>query len=369
MQTETDNKKDPEIPPGAAESAPRPVQQKYKRLKIFVLAAVVLACLAGMLALLRWARLPLAEKLSLPGVSTPRPGESQSIQFPTPPEPANPAGQAVCGNEKEWFVLLVGLDSRELGTEYLYGMADVIRMIRVDFTAPSVNVISLPRGLLVNIPEERLLVKGPVLINEAYFYGTRGMGHYKGTAYGAGSLAETIQYNFGITSNHYLVVNFQAFVSFVDAIGGIDLDLPTYVDDMPNAYFPAGKQHLDGTQALTLARIRRKYSDLHRINDQTLIIDAILQKLKDPAILPKMPEIYASLKDAVITDFSPAQLETLRCLFSKLGDKKVSFFDPGWDLLTEDWEFIPTLKIKMQIERWDQHFVDWMYASLWSNRQ
>ena len=128
---EPDSKQNPDTPQGITEKPTSNIRAKNKRLKIFILAAVMIACLAGTLAIIHWARLPLAEKLSLPGVSTPRPGESQSIQFPTPPEPANPAGQAVCGNEKEWFVLLVGLDSRELGTEYLYGMADVIRMIRV----------------------------------------------------------------------------------------------------------------------------------------------------------------------------------------------------------------------------------------------
>jgi len=335
---------------------------KISRLiKIFILG-VLTFCMISLVVLIIWAgivwRVPMAETLHLPVIP--------AFQIPNILGLSTPSKQPVCGNEPEWFVMLVGLDSRESGSEYLYGLADVIRIIRVDFTEPSVNVVSLPRALLVNIPEDRILVTGPMLLNQAYFFGTRGMGYYTGTGYGAGSLAETIQYNFGITANHYLVVNFQAFVMFIDAIGGIDVDLPTYVDDRPNSYFPPGKQHLNGEEALTLARIRKKYSDLIRINDQSLIINAIVQRLKDPAILTKLPAIYASLKDSVITDVSPAQLETALCLLNKLGENNLKFYDPGWDLITDDWEYIPTMKNDMEILRWDQKLLDWMYLSLWS---
>lgn len=335
---------------------------KYSHfIKVFILGVMTI-CIAGAAILIIWARVvwrvPLAETLNLAGVP--------AFQFPNIQGSTTPSKQPLCGSEPEWFVMLVGLDSREQGSEYLYGLADVIRIARVDFTEPRVNVVSLPRALLVNIPEDLILVTGPLLLNQSYFYGTRGMGYYTGSGYGAGSLAETIQYNFGITANHYLVVNFQAFVMFIDTIGGIDIDLPTYIDDRPNAYFPPGKQHLNGESALTLARIRKKYSDLVRINDQSLIINAIFQRLKDPAILTRLPAIYASLKDLVIMDVSPAQLETALCLFNKLEENNLNFYDPGWDLIIDDWEYIPTLKRDMEILRWDQKLVDWLYLSLWS---
>ena len=53
-------------------------------------------------------------------------------------------------------------------------------------------------------------------------------------------MAETISESFGITPQHYLVVNFQAFEDFIDAIGGIEVDLPEVVDNLPESYFPAG---------------------------------------------------------------------------------------------------------------------------------
>ena len=265
-------------------------------------------------------RKPLAEFFNFNSGPSTILGRSPDLQIPTIQATIDPSKKPVCGNESEWFVMLVGLDSREEGSEYLYGLADVIRVARIDFTEPSVNVVSISRAMLVKIPEDHILVKGPLLINQSYFFGTRGMGYYTGSAFGAGSLAETIQYNFGITANHYLVVNFQAFVSFVDAIGGIDVDLPNYVDDMPSSYFPAGEQHLTGERALVLARIRKKYSDLDRINNQSLVINAIVQKIKDPAIIARIPDIYASFTGSVLTDASPTKLILLSaCLENWMG--------------------------------------------------
>lgn len=315
---------------------------------------------------------PLAEPFSLPTANGSNFQDSSGSGTPAAtyipyntPTPA-PNRKPLCGDQTDWIIVLAGLDYKEEDPDYLYGLADVVRIVRVDFTEPRVNIVALPRALLVKIPEDRLLVSGPLLLNQAYFYGARGMGYYTGSGYGAGSLAETLQYNFGITADHYLVVNFKAFIKFIDAIGGIDIDLPTYIDDRPSGYFPPGEQHLDGERTLYLARIREKYSDLVRINDQSLIIQAIFHKLKNPTIISKFPAIFSALKDSVFTDASPQQIETALCLFLKMDNTDLYLFDPGWDIMVDDREYIPTLKLNMEILRWDQEFVDWLYRSLWS---
>jgi len=341
-------------------------------------SGILFLCLICGLVYILWGRstwqTPLAEPFDLPPVKSPNISISSGegtpavtyipYKTPTPGMTSKP----LCGSRQEWIVILAGLDYAEKDPSYLYGLADVVRIVRVNFITPSVNIVALPRALLVNIPEDHLLVPGPILLNQAYFYGARGMGYYTGSGFGAGSLAETIQYNFGITADHYLVVNFQAFVGFIDAIGGIDIDLPTYIDDRPSGYFPPGKQHLDGERTLYLARIREKYSDLIRINDQSMIIDAIFQKLKDPSVIARIPAIYSSLKDSVITDTSPSQIETALCIFSKLEKDDLHFYDPIPELMDYDWEYIPTLKHDMDIFRWDQNFLDWLYRSLWSEQ-
>ena len=265
----------------------------------------------------------------------------------------------LCGNDREWIVLMAGIDYRS--GDYLYGLADVIRVVRIDFTKPQINVVAIPRNLLVE-PPARLAVDGPMLLNQAYFFGTEGMGYYEGSGFGAGSLAETIQDSFGITPQHYLVVNFSAFEGFVDAIGGIEVDLPEVVDNLPESFFPAGVQTLNGAQALELGRVRKKYSDFIRINNQTIILKAIFEKLKSPATLGQLPEIYAAVKDSVITDATPNQINSLICLLPKMQQEDLHFYQPSEDLFVGEMVYIPNLDVEMQIFRWDQAFVDWLTA-------
>ncbi|MBE0685494.1 MAG: LCP family protein, partial [Anaerolineaceae bacterium] len=123
--------------------------------------------------------------------------------------------KSVCSAESNITFLLVGIDYR--GDDYLYGLADVIRLAEVDFDNQIINMVALPRDLLVEIPAERFKVPGPYKINQAYFFGTPGMQNYFGEGAGPEALNEVIEYNFGVSADHYLVFNFQVFADFVDA--------------------------------------------------------------------------------------------------------------------------------------------------------
>lgn len=87
---------------------------------------------------------------------------------------------------------MVGIDYR--GDGYLYGLADSIRLIRIDFVNMTVNMVALPRDLIVEAPEGRFTAPDPFKINQAYLFGTPGMGHYLGSGLGAGALSEVIYF-------------------------------------------------------------------------------------------------------------------------------------------------------------------------------
>ncbi|MCJ7695155.1 MAG: LCP family protein [Anaerolineaceae bacterium] len=273
-----------------------------------------------------------------------------------------PGKKPICGNESEWLVLLVGVDY--MGDGYLYGLADVIRVARIDFVNAKINLVALPRDLIVDIPENRLIVEGPIKINQAYLFGTAGMGHYVGSGLGAGSLAEVIQYNFGVSVDHYGVINFNTFTNFVDVIGGIEVDLPYYVDDRPHSFFPAGKQTLSGTQALALARIRQKYSDGFRINNQTLILKAIFNRLMQPEILIKLPGLVDRFKDSVLTDLSIDQIGTAVCFIRKFGFENLNSFSVPEDFIIAERAYIPTLNNESFVYNWDERLITWFHESL-----
>ena len=272
----------------------------------------------------------------------------------------------ICGEDRDLLILAVGIDYR--GDDYLYGLGDVIRIIHVDYTLPQVNVVALPRTLLISNLGERLDVEGPILLNQGYLFGTPGMGHYAGTGFGAGSLAEVIKINFGLDVDHYVVFNVNAFIDFIDEIGGIEVDLPEIVDDRPYAYFPAGKQTLNGEEALDLARVRRKYSDNYRINTQTMIIKTVLRKLIQPQTLIKLPQLALDMRESILTDVTPNQIQDAICLLRKISTDQINFYSPGDDLILADSEYIPTTDANMYIHRWDSIFVQWLFDALWATQ-
>jgi len=269
----------------------------------------------------------------------------------------------VCGDQDELLILLAGIDYRD--DDYLYGLADVIRLIHIDFTVPRVNVVAIPRAMLVEVPQERISVEGPILLNQAYFFGTPGMGKYAGSGYGAGALAEIIQYNFNLQADHYLVVDFKGFSQFIDTLGGIEVDLPVAIDAGSAGYFPEGKQTLNGEQALRLARTRKNYSDNVRISNQTLIIQGIFERLKSPNILLRLPQLIADLRETVLTDAAPAQIQDALCLIEKLNRSNLNFFQPDENVMSVGWAFIPSMDKEMNIYTWDERFLSWLHESVY----
>ena len=303
-----------------------------------------------------------------PGAS----GTSASLQS-TPTIPKNvpayvrptidPARQPLCGDETEWLVLLVGVDYQ--GEGYLYGLADVIRIARIDFVNMQVNLIPLSRDLLVDIPDGRISVEGPIKLNQAYLFGTEGMGHYVGSGFGAGALAEVIQQNFGVGVDHYAVINFDTFVRFVDSIGGINVNLPNMVSDPKLGDFHSGEQWLSGERALALARIRTNYSDSFRVSNQSIILRGVMNKMMQPAMILKLPGLLAKYKNAFLTDISVEQIISLGvCFLNNFETDQVHIFQVPNDLLQSDHAYIPTLNNTAFVYRWDIRFVEWVHQSL-----
>jgi LCP family protein required for cell wall assembly len=277
------------------------------------------------------------------GADATQPNTATATQIPTA------TAEPLCGGPPTMVILGVGADS---GIDYLYGLADVIRIVRVDFVTPKVTVLSMPRDLWVEIPD----IENPYgvdhgKLNQAYFYGGEGMGYYDGPGAGPGLLARVLDHNFGLRVEHYGAVNMQTFVKIVNAVGGIDLYLATDVDGRPvddktedMGYFYAGQNHFNGDQALRFARIRKKYNDFTRMSHQNMVICALKEKITSPAVLPKIPQIIASFQDSVITDLSPEQISQLACLIPKLKRENLLFTSLPEEILTQGRVFSPQQK-------------------------
>jgi LCP family protein required for cell wall assembly len=239
-------------------------------------------------------------------------------------------------------ILISGVASNS----YLYGLADAIRIARIDFQLKNVTVLALPRDLWVQIPglEAEGITAGK--LNQAYFYGSEGMGYYSGSGYGSGLLAETLLFDFGYRADNYLAVNLYSFRRIVDAIGGIDVYLPwnayEQVNQEPKLFLTPGYHHLDGKDAEKLARNRITIGDYGRIDNQTLILRAVAAKLLTGTGLKALPSLIDQMKSNVITDLTPADISHLICLAGMLDAKEdLTFVTLPADLVEQQRVNIP----------------------------
>lgn len=247
------------------------------------------------------------------------------LTTPTPIPPTEVIPQ--CGGPEVMFILLVGSDTR--GNNYANGLADAIRILRVDFVNPGVTILSFQRDLYVEIPEisdHYGITHGK--LNQAYLYGNDTFQYYDGPGKGLGLLALTLEHNFGARVDHSAAVNLQTFVNVVDALGGIDINLPAEIDGrVPGArsldlYFPAGEQHLNGYRTMILARLRPN-GDIARNHTQDLILQALAIKSLNPSTLLQIPELIEAFKDSIQTDLGQTEITQLICLAAMIDPQTV----------------------------------------------
>ena len=268
-----------------------------------------------------------------PSTATPSPSPTFTrtpTQTPTPSvTPTLTQRPAVCGGPRAMFILLVGSDARR--DSYAVGLADSMKIVRLDFVEPGIQVLSFPRDLYVEIPgieDHNGITHGK--LNQAYLYGNPGYNYYDGERQGPGLLAETLEHNFGARVDHYVAVNLQTFVRIVDQLGGLDISLPYVIDGRvrgsrdPNRYFAAGDQHLNGYRTMLLARLRPQ-GDFQRTEIQNLILQAFAEKLFSPSAILQIPELINTFTESVQTDLGPFEIGQLLCLRTRLDTQNIDY--------------------------------------------
>jgi anionic cell wall polymer biosynthesis LytR-Cps2A-Psr (LCP) family protein len=113
---------------------------------------------------------------------------------------------------------------------------------------------------------------------------------------------------------------------------------------MGAAYFRAGQNHFTGDKALRFARIRKKYNDFTRMDNQNMVICALKKKITSPEVFPKIPKIIAAFQDSVLTDLSPEQLAQLACLAPRLKRENLIFTSLPQEIFTPSRVFSPQQK-------------------------
>jgi LCP family protein required for cell wall assembly len=165
------------------------------------------------------------------------------------------------------------------------------------------TLISLPRDSNVTIPKfqgsESGKIKGPLgpnKLNAAYAFD------------GPTLLVRTIEYNTGLHIDHYVEIGFQGFANIVDAVGGVDITIDqAFKDKWSGADFKAGKQTLNGQQALAFVRTRHAFatSDLQRTKNQQKFLSALAHQVATPSTVLNPFKFYPVMGaglDSLIVD-------------------------------------------------------------------
>jgi len=212
--------------------------------------------------------------------------------------------------EERINVLLLGIDQRE--GEVGPWRTDTMILVSYDPATNSASMLSIPRDLWTPIPGF-----GENRINTAHFVGDDQ--NYPG---GGPALAKkTVWYALGVPVHNYVRINFSGFEKLVDAVGGLDIEVPEAIYDSKyptddygtmELYIPAGLQHMDGKMALQYARTRHGSSDYARMERQQQVLRAFLDKaLSLDMPLSQIPTVLQLLGSSVQTDLTLQQIVSL----------------------------------------------------------
>jgi len=219
-------------------------------------------------------------------------------------------------------LLIFGVDSRDganarIATDAQDGavLNDVTMVVHLSADRRRVDVVALPRDLMVNLPpcrqtDGREHDGWRAQINAAWSHGSGG--DFENKAEGIACVWRTVESVTGITLDGYIMVDFAGFVGVVDALGGVEMCLEEdFRGTGLEIVLTAGQQHLDGRQALRYARTRKGFSgdqrlsgsDTDRISRQQQLIAAVVHKAlaeKSLSSFPKLHGFAMALTDSLV---------------------------------------------------------------------
>lgn len=202
-----------------------------------------------------------------------------------------------------FYMLLIGSDAR-MDDESMGARSDTNILTYVDPVNNKVTMVSIPRDTMIEIEGNT------EKFNAAYNYN------------GAASTIKEANELCGVKISHYAEVNFEELVQLIDAVGGVEVDVPEMIDDPDagNVVIQEGLQTLNGEQALTFAR-SRAYADgdFTRTSNQRLLVEALINKMLSLPVT-ELPGVIEKAAKCVTTDLSVTDIISLASQFQDAED-------------------------------------------------
>lgn len=232
-------------------------------------------------------------------------------------------------------VLLLGSDVGE-GRRGI--RTDTMIVVSIDPESGDTAMISLPRNFSgIDLPPGYGAWECqcfPQLLNDLYYYAEENPDAFPGVGEpGPRAIKATIGYLLGIEIHYYAMVGLDGFVGIVDALGGVDINVPNRIVDetyphedgvtIENVVIEEGLQHLDGHLALAYARIRRHADDFARMNRQRCVLGAVIEQSSPLELLARYGSIAQVLKDDLKTDIPQDRLVDFIDLLPKVSLQRI----------------------------------------------
>lgn len=198
-------------------------------------------------------------------------------------------------------VLFVGIDDSEARNFESASRTDALMLATLNEKDKSIKLLSIPRDSLVYIPSKGYEDK----INHAYGKG------------GITSTIETVEELLDVPVDYYVQMNFEAFIDVVDALDGIEVEVPFELREKDSTdrngavYLKPGLQTLDGEEALALARTRKLDNDIERGKRQQEILKSIMKKAASAKSITKYSDVMEAVGDNMQTDLSFSEMKAL----------------------------------------------------------
>lgn len=197
-----------------------------------------------------------------------------------------------------YSILIIGLDdgvARNWGEK---SRSDVLILATVNPNDFTVKMMSIPRDTYAFIPA----VGYKSRINNAYFFA------------GPTGTIDAVEYLLDVPVDYYVRLNFQAFMGVVDALGGIEYDVPKTFSvvnskDVENGItIKKGLQTLNGEQALAVARVRKIDNDFERNKRQQELIKAIIKKTASIGSITKLDDVMQAVGSNMRTNITADEM-------------------------------------------------------------
>jgi LCP family protein required for cell wall assembly len=172
-------------------------------------------------------------------------------------------------------------------------------LMRVIPDTQTISLLSIPRDLMVDIPGY-----GVARMNAAHVYGDL----YRSLGSGMTLATQTVSKAVGVPIDYTVVIDFQGFISAIDALGGVTVSVPKALYDakfptmdygFKEVSFVPGQTVMDGYTALTYSRIRHPDNDFERMTRQQAVLRGILLRLQQGGFLEQV-DATAEITDALV---------------------------------------------------------------------